>query len=70
MCLGIPMKVVELEGVEALCERQGVRRKARMDLLPTVVVGDFVLVHAGIAISKVESEDASSREEWLQRAGL
>lgn len=70
MCLGIPMKVVELNGQEALCERQGVRRKARMDLLPTVVVGDFVLVHAGIAISKVEPEDASSREEWLQRAGL
>ena len=70
MCLGIPMKVVELDGAEALCERQGVRRKARMDLLPEVVVGDFVLVHAGVAISKVQPDDAASREEWLSRAGL
>ena len=70
MCLGIPMKVVELDGAKAVCERQGVRRKARMDLLPEVVVGDFVMVHAGVAISKVESDEASSREEWLQRVGL
>ena len=58
MCLAIPMKVVALGGGEAVVEESGVRRRARLDLVPDVSEGDYVLVHAGFAIAKVQEEDA------------
>ena len=58
MCLAIPMRIVELDGAAALVEAMGVRRKTRMDLLPDVGVGEYVLVHAGLAIAVVDPEEA------------
>lgn len=63
MCLAIPMKVVEIKGNTATVEQQGVSREARIDFLEGVKVGDYVLVHAGIAIERVRPEDA---EETLR----
>ena len=48
MCLAVPMKVVEIVGDTARVEQEGVSRKVRIDLLPGVELGDYVLVHAGI----------------------
>ena len=58
MCLAVPMKIVELNGPEAIVEEEGVRRQARVDFLPAAQVGDYVLVHAGIAIERVNEEEA------------
>ena len=58
MCLAIPMRVVEIDGFRAVAEVDGVRREARLDLLPKVVVGDYVLIHAGLAIATVDPEAA------------
>lgn len=58
MCLAIPMRVVEIDGFRAVAEVDGVRREARLDLLPEVVVGDYVLIHAGLAIATVDPEAA------------
>ena len=58
MCLAIPMKVVEIEGPVAQVEEAGVRRSARVDLIENVKVGDNVIVHAGVAIDRLEPEDA------------
>ncbi|MBM4285254.1 MAG: HypC/HybG/HupF family hydrogenase formation chaperone [Deltaproteobacteria bacterium] len=62
MCLAIPMKVMEIEGEIAVAEVDGVVRRARLDLLPEVEVGDYILVHAGLAIARV---DARAAEETL-----
>ncbi len=62
MCLAIPMRIVELSGFLAQAEVSGVSRQVRVDLLPEVAVGDYVLVHAGLAIARV---DAAAAEETL-----
>jgi len=52
------MRVVEMEGPIAQVEEGGVRRVARVDLIDGVKVGDYVIVHAGIAIERLEPEEA------------
>ena len=59
MCLAIPMRVIEIDGFTAVTEVDGVRRQARLDLLPEVAVGDYVLVHAGLAIARVDADAAA-----------
>ena len=59
MCVGVPMQVVSIEGDQAMTEVDGVKREASLMLLDQeVAVGDFVIVHAGFAISKLDQEDA------------
>ena len=58
MCLAIPMKIVSLSGNEAVVEQSGVSKRARVDLVPGLSIGDYVLVHAGFAIAKVQEEEA------------
>jgi len=65
MCLGIPGKVVELKKEEniAIIDYGGVKKEARTNLLEDVSVGDYVLVHAGYAIQKLDPKEA---EETLK----
>ncbi len=58
MCLAIPMRIIEIDGFKAVAEVDGVRREARLDLLPEAAVGDYILVHAGLAIATVDTEAA------------
>lgn len=59
MCVGVPMQVISIEGDQALTEVDGVRREASLMMLDQEIkVGDFVIVHAGFAISKLDEEDA------------
>lgn len=58
MCLGIPMKVVKIEGNKAICEQGGVSIEVYLDMLEDVSVGDYVLIHAGFAIKRLSEEDA------------
>ena len=59
MCVGVPMQVISIEGDQAMTEVDGVKREASLMLLDQeVVVGDFVIIHAGFAISKLDEEDA------------
>jgi hydrogenase expression/formation protein HypC len=67
MCLAIPMKVVEIAGETAVTEVDGVVRQARLDLLPEVAVGDYVLVHAGLAIARVDAEAAEETLTLLRQ---
>ena len=59
MCLAIPMKIIDIEGTIATAEVDGVTRQARLDLLPEAGLGDFILIHAGLAISRLDPEDAA-----------
>lgn len=67
MCLAIPMKIVEIDGVTAITEVDGVKRQARLDLLPEATVGDYVLVHAGLAIATVDEAAARETLELLRK---
>ena len=59
MCLGVPMQVVSIGDGDIVAEIDGVRKEASLMLLTDEVkVGDFVIVHAGFAISKLDEEDA------------
>lgn len=58
MCLAVPMKIVELNGTDAVAEQEGVRRRVRVDFIPDLALGEYVLVHAGIAIERVNEEEA------------
>lgn len=62
MCLAVPAKVVKLEGDHAEVEIGGVRREASIALLMDegVAVGDYVLIHTGYAISKVDEDEAKA----------
>ncbi|HQH12458.1 MAG TPA: HypC/HybG/HupF family hydrogenase formation chaperone [Candidatus Sumerlaeota bacterium] len=63
MCLAVPMKIVELKDMEAIVELGGVRRSVSLTLLTedTLQVGDYVIVHAGFAIQKLDDDDARER---------
>jgi hydrogenase expression/formation protein HypC len=67
MCLAIPMRIVEIDGFRAVAEVDGVRREARLDLLPEVTVGDYILVHAGLAIAAVDPQDAEETLTFLRQ---
>ena len=57
MCLAIPSKIIEIDNFRAMVDVYGARREINLMLMPEEVgVGDFVLVHAGFAIQKVEQE--------------
>jgi len=52
------MRVVEVLGDRAIAELSGIRREIGLMLLPNVKVGDYVIVHAGFAIQKIDEEQA------------
>jgi len=55
MCLGVPMKILSRDGDDIVAEMDGVRKEASVMLLgEEVVVGDYVIVHAGFAISRLD----------------
>lgn len=58
MCLAIPFRVLEINGSEALVEHDGVRVTADTRLIDGIKPGDYILVHAGFAIQKLEPVEA------------
>lgn len=67
MCLGIPMRIVERTGNDAVAESGGVLKAVRLDLLREVAVGDYVLIHAGYAIEKLDTAEALETLELLRQ---
>ena len=63
MCIAVPLKIISIKGKMGIGELGGVRRKISLMLLDKVRVGDYVLLHAGFAINKLETKEA---EELLQ----
>lgn len=58
MCLAIPAKVVRIAGSIASVEVDGTATTADLSVLPDVKVGDYVMVHAGLAIQKYDEQEA------------
>lgn len=66
MCLGIPLKIVEIDNKLAVGELNGVRRKVRVDLIENLAIGDYVMVHAGFAIEKIDENTALETLEIVE----
>jgi len=67
MCLAVPAEVVEVhDGEMATVDADGARAKVSVQLIDDVSVGDFVLVHAGFAIEKVDQEEAERTMELIR----
>ena len=59
MCVGVPMQVISMDGDNIVAEVDGVRRSASLMMLgDEVKVGDYLIIHAGFAISKLDEEEA------------
>ncbi len=58
MCLAVPCKIVSIEGDIATIEVAGVRREASLSLINDPTIGDYVIVHAGYAIHKIDETTA------------
>jgi hydrogenase expression/formation protein HypC len=68
MCLGVPMQVKTIENEVAICEIDGVQREASLMMLDDVEVGDYVLIHAGFAIEKIDDDEAQLTLKALREA--
>ena len=72
MCLAIPGKIVEIVDPEnqiAKVNVGGVKRNVNVGMLDNVIVGDYVLVHVGFAMSKVDEKEAEETLRLLQELG-
>ncbi len=74
MCLAIPGKIVNSQTENGICVGQvqfgAVTRQTCLDLVPEAVVGDYVLVHVGFAMSVVDREEAERTYALLESLGL
>jgi hydrogenase expression/formation protein HypC len=74
MCLAIPGKIVSVSGEDPL-ERMGkidfggVLKEASLAYVPETAIGDYVIVHVGFALSKVDEAEAQKVFEYLKRMG-
>ena len=60
------MRLVEINGTTGVAEVDGVSRQVRLDLLPEVSLGDYVLIHAGLAIARVDPDYAQETLSLLR----
>jgi len=72
MCLAVPGKVLSIDGEDQFTRRGrvsfgGVVKEVSLAYVPEVVVGDYVVVHVGFAISKVDEEEANKTLEYLRQ---
>ena len=58
MCLAVPAKIIEINDGVARVEMEGNVREASLALLEEAQIGDYVMIHAGFAISRYEPEEA------------
>ena len=65
MCLAIPLKIIEINGNDAVGEAMGMTRKMRVDFIENPQIGEYVVVHAGFAIERLSVKQAlEDLESW------
>ena len=75
MCLAIPGKIISIENSEEVTFKKakvsfgGIIKEINLGLVPDAQVGEYVLVHVGVAISKVDEEEAKITLGYLQQMG-
>jgi hydrogenase expression/formation protein HypC len=66
MCVGLSAKVVDLKDGTAIIDASGAKRSVSADLIDDLEIGDYVMVHAGVAIAKITDDDASETEKIME----
>jgi hydrogenase expression/formation protein HypC len=74
MCLAVPGRILAIEGSDPILRSgtvdfSGVTKRVNLSYVPEAVVGDFVLVHVGFAISTVDEEEAAKVFSYLKAMG-
>ena len=69
MCLAIPLKLISVNGSDAVGEVGGIQREVSIMMTPDVKVGDYVIVHAGFAIQVLDQREAEENLEILRQIG-
>ena len=69
MCLALPGLVLDIADQTAEVDFDGAIRAVRLDLLPDTVKGDYVLVHAGFAIERLDHSEAQERLDLFKEMG-
>jgi len=70
MCIAVPMKVVEIKDDMGVVENRGIKREVGIMLLDDLKINDWVLIHAGFAISKLAPEEAEETLRLLVEANI
>ncbi len=68
MCIAIPSKIVKIENDLAIIDVDGAKKEASLLLLDDPKVGDYVIVHAGFAIHKIDEADAMESLRLMREA--
>ncbi len=66
MCLAIPAKIVRIEDNMGTIDMEGIQREVSLLLLEDSKLGDYVIVHAGFAIHKIDEEEAMESLKLLR----
>ena len=66
MCLSVPAKIISIEGDSATVEINGVLFRAGIQMIENPAVDDYILLHAGFAIQKINEEEALQTLELLR----
>ena len=66
MCVGLSARVVRIADGTALVDASGARREVSAELLEDLEPGDYVMVHAGIAIARITEEDDRETDELVE----
>lgn len=66
MCVGLSAKVVKVQDGMALIDADGARREVSARMLDSLEPGDYVMVHAGIAIAKITENDDEQSDELIE----
>ena len=66
MCVGLPARVVKVKEGTALVDAGGAKREVSAELIDALDPGDYVMVHAGVAIAKIMQTDEEEAEDLLE----
>ena len=66
MCVGLSAKVVKISEGTAVVDAGGAKREVSAQLLEDLEPGDYVMVHAGVAIAKITDEDESETDQLME----
>lgn len=69
MCVAIPAKVIEIINNEAIANYGGVKTSVNISLIEDLKIGDYVLIHAGCAMQKIDEDEAQKTLELFKLLG-
>ncbi len=70
MCVAVPMRLTARQGAQGVVEQGGVRYRVDLSLLEDATVGQYLLIHAGFAITALDEDDALQTLRLLEQAGV